>query len=50
MLREQIFTRLSLGTVNLYFLSLIFCRHFILYLQVWIRIRIPNTDPDPEGF
>ena len=54
MLREQIFTRLSLGTVNLYFLSLIFCRHFILYLQVWIRIhskyrsgsrRLLTTDP-----
>ena len=23
--------------------------HFILYLHVWIRIRIWNTDPDPES-
>ena len=21
------------------------CLHFILYLHVWIRIHIPNTDP-----
>ena len=25
-----------------------FYLHFILYLHVWIRIRIRNTYPDPE--
>ena len=45
---KDIFTQLS-PTLNCEFLSSIFCLHFILYLHVWIRIRSPNTDPDPEG-
>ena len=39
----------SVESLNWEFLSKIFCLHFILYLQVWILIRIPNTDPNPEG-
>ena len=31
--------------VNLYLKSYLFCLHFNLYLHVWIRIRIKNTDP-----
>ena len=46
---REIFTQLSLWMVNLYLKSYIFCRHFILYLHIWIRIRIPNMDPDPES-
>ena len=37
---------LSPWTVNLCPKS--FCLHFILYLHVWIRNRIHNTDPDPQ--
>ena len=42
---KEIFSQLSLWIVNLYLKSYIFCLHFNLYLHVWIRIRIPNTDP-----
>ena len=45
---KEICTKLSLWIVNFYLKSYIFCLHFTLYLHVWIRIRIPNTDPDPE--
>ena len=38
---------MSLGIVKKYLKSCIFCLHYILYLPVWIRIRIRNTDPDP---
>ena len=31
--------------VNLYLKSYIFCIHFVIYLHVWIRIRIRITDP-----
>ena len=37
---------LSLWIVNLYLKSYTFYLHFILYLHVWIRIRIWNTDPE----
>ena len=46
---KEIFTQMSLLTLNLCLKSYIFCLHFILYLHVRIRIRIPNTDLDPEG-
>ena len=47
---KEICTKLSLWIVNFYLKSYIFCFHFTLYLHVWIRIHIPNTDPDPESF
>ena len=43
---KEVFSQLSLGIVNLFPKSFIFCLHFTLYLHVWIRIRIPHTDPD----
>ena len=49
MLPEEIFSQLSLFNVNFYPKSCIFFLHFILCLHVWIRIRIPNTVPDPES-
>ena len=44
---KEIFTQFSLLCVNLYLKSYIFRFHFILFLNVWIRISIGNTDPDP---
>ena len=44
---KEIFNLLSLRNVNYYHKSDILCLHFILYLHVWIRIRITNTDPNP---
>ena len=42
-----------LWIVNFYFKSYTFCLYSmyecILYLHAWIRIRIPNTDPDPKS-
>ena len=48
MSHKEIFNQLSLWIVKKYLKSDIFCLHFILYFHVWIRIRIPNTDPDPD--
>ena len=47
-----LFTQSSLGIVTLHQKSYryIICLYFILYLHVWILIRIRNTDPDPESF
>ena len=52
MSRKEMFSNLSLWMVNLNLKSYgtyFFCLKFILYryLHVWIRIRIPNTDPEP---
>ena len=44
MLPKEIFIQLSLWIVIFYLKSYIFCLHFILYLHVWIRFRIPNTN------
>ena len=43
------FSQLSLIMLYFYLQSYTFCLHFILYLHVWIRIRIGNTDPDPQS-
>ena len=43
MLLKEIFTLLSLFIVNFYLKSCIFFLHFILYLHVWIRIRIQKA-------
>ena len=42
---------MSLWIVNLYLQSYTFLPLFYptVYLRVWIQIRIPNTDPDPES-
>ena len=45
MSHKEIFTQLSLWTVNLYLKSYIFCLHFIL-LHMWSVDPSPNTDPD----
>ena len=50
---KEIFSQLSLWTVNLYLKSYIFCYCFNLYLHVWIRMQEAreygsNTDPDPQ--
>ena len=45
----RIFSQLSLLIVNLCLKSYTFCLYFILYLHVWIRIRIKNTDPYPQS-
>ena len=46
---EEFFSQLSLWIVNLCLKSYPFPLYFILYLQVWIRIRIQNMDPDPQS-
>ena len=46
---KEICTKLNIWIVNFYLKSYIFCFYFTLYIHVWIRIRIPNTDPDPES-
>ena len=45
----EIFSQLSHLIVNLYLKSHTFCLYFILFIHVWIRIRIPNKDPDPQS-
>ena len=45
---EEIFSQLCLWMVILCLQPYIFSFQFILYLPVWIRIRIRNTDPDPQ--
>ena len=45
----EIFSQLSHWIVNLYLKSHTFCLYFILFIHVWIRIRIPNKDPDPQS-
>ena len=49
---QEICNQLSLWIVNYcnILISYIFCLHCILYLHVWIRIRIRNMDPDPGSF
>ena len=54
---KEIFTQLSLWIVNLYLKSYNFLSPFILYLHVWIWIRIQkapeygsNTDPGPQHY
>ena len=46
---KELINQSSLWIVNKYlkYYRYIFCLHFILYLHVWIRIGIRNTDPDP---
>ena len=39
----------SVESLNCEFKCYVLCLHFTLYLHVWIRIRIPNMDPDLEG-
>ena len=41
-------SQLSHRIVNLYLKSCNFCLYFILFVHVWIPIRILNTDPDPQ--
>ena len=48
-LKELFFTQMNLWNVNLYLKAYIDCLHLILYLHVWILIRIRNTDPDPKS-
>ena len=52
---KEIISHLSLWIVNLYLKSYTFCLYFILYLHVWIRIRIhkapeygSNPNPNPQ--
>ena len=50
---DELFSQLSLWTVNLCPKSYTFCLYFILYLHVWIQIhKAPeygsNTDPNPQ--
>ena len=51
-LKEQNVTKrnfYSVESLNCEFKCYVLCLHFTLYLHVWIRIRIPNMDPDLEG-
>ena len=46
---KEIFSKLSHWIVNLFLESDTFFLYFILFLHVWIRIRILNSDPDPQS-
>ena len=46
--KNKIFSHLSLSIVNLYPKSYTFCSYFIPMQYLYVRIRIPNTDPDPQ--
>ena len=47
MAKEDLVRKLSL-LANLCLNSYALCRYFILYLHVWIRVRIGNTDLGPK--
>ena len=45
---KEIFKSVESLNCEFYLKSYIFCLHFNPFLHVWIRIRIPNTDPYSE--
>ena len=46
---KEIFSQLSHWILKKFLQSYTFCLYFILFLHVWIRIRILDTDPDQQS-